>query len=158
MATTATTTALGGGARSLPSGVLWFELLNNETIIATTVSDTLFDERILDCAALEELGPALQDIMVHLELRGRTGAFECRVSLQYKYQDGEWGPTPPTDVVLPLVSTEDYVLSSPYSDRARLGRRRIRLVLQYRTNATGNGTVGDRGQLSIAVACRPFCC
>lgn len=147
----------GGGNRSLPGGVQWFDLLVGEAIIATTVSTTVFDERVLECPGLEYLGPALADLSVHLELRGRTGSFECQVALQYKFEDGEWSPIQAGDVVLALVAANGYPAPVPYSDRGRLGRKRIRLVLQYRANTTG-GAVGDRAILNLSVACRPFCC
>lgn len=146
----------GGVGRLMPGGVQWFDLLDGETVIATTVSGVAFDERILECPELESMGPALQDLMVHLELRGRTGNFECQVSIQYKFEDGGWSTIGAGDVVQPLQSNDGYPAPTVYSDRSRLGRRRIRLVLQYRS-APG-GAVGDRALLRIGVACRPFCC
>lgn len=147
---------IGGGTRSLPGGVRWFELLDGEVVIATTVSGSAFDEKILECPELETMGPALADLAVHLEMRGRTGSFECQISIQYKYEDGQWSPLQANDVVLALVSADGYSAPGVFSDRSRLGRRRIRLVLQYRS-ATG-GAVGDRAQVRIGAACRPFCC
>ncbi|NOY25826.1 MAG: hypothetical protein GXP62_08120 [Oligoflexia bacterium] len=146
----------GGGSRNLPGGVRWFDLLLGETVIATTLGGNTFDEKVLECPELEEIGPALQELAVHLEMRGRTGNFECQVAIQYKYADGEWSQVQAGDVVLSLVSADGYPAPAVFIDRSRLGRRRIRLVLQYRTAA--GGTVGDRALLRIGVACRPFCC
>lgn len=147
----------GGGGRSLPGGVRWFDLLNGETVTATSVSNTIFGELVLECPELERMGPALQDLTVHLEMRGRTGAFECQVSIQYKFEDGQWSQVQANDIVLPLVTADGYPTPSTFTDRGRLGRCRIRLVLQYRANSTG-GAVGDRASVRIGVACRPFCC
>jgi len=136
--------------------VLWFPLLQREIVSAKTVSQTAWDLLPLECPRLERLGPALQDIVVHLDMQSRTGAFECQVSLQYAYDIGPWSTPLAADLVLPPVSSVGYAdPSAPFTDRTRLGRRRIRLALQYRSN---NGVAGDQAQLSVAVACRPFCC
>lgn len=148
----------GRGGAALPGGIRWFELLQSETITANVVSDSGWDERVLDCAELEELGPALLDMATHMEMRGRTGQFEARLVLQYKYEDGSWSTPGGSDVLLATVSSDGYPDPAVFSDRARLGRRRIRVVLQFRTKSTGGGAIGDRATLSVGVACRPFCC
>ena len=148
-----------GGGRSLPGGVQWLDLLDGERVIAVTVSNAAWVERVLDCPELEYQGPALEDIVLHAEMLGRTGAFEWQVSIQYKYQDGPWSViTAPGDTVMSGMNTDGYVPSPPFNDRSRLGRRRIRLVLEYRANQTGGGAVGDSAMLRLGLACRPFCC
>jgi len=86
--------------------VPWLDLLDGERVIAVTVSNAAWVERVLECPEMEYLGPALEDIVVHAEM---------------------------------------------------LGRRRIRLVLEYRANQTG-GAIGDSATLRLGLACRPFCC
>ncbi len=146
-----------GGGVSLPGGIRWFDLLVRETVIAISVGNTVWDQKVLQCAELELLGPALQEIIVHVELRNvSTANFGCRVLIQWKYEDSEWTQPVDGDVVVAEVNAASYPAPVVFTDRTRLGRRRIRLLLQY--HAKTGGVAGDKGDVSVGVACRPFCC
>jgi hypothetical protein len=125
-------------------------------VTAITVSNSNWDLMVLPCDELEFLGPSLEDIVVHLELRDPSSSFGCRVVIQYKYENGDWSTVTGSDEVLAEKTTADYHIGSPFSDRSRLGRRRIRFMLQY--HAQAGGSAGAKGVVSVSVACRPFCC
>lgn len=160
-----TSSAAAGSPRRLPGNVLLFSLLERETVTAVTVSDTNWDQLVLTEGSFEALGPALQDLMVHVEMRNTTGNFELRVAIQKKFLDADWSPVSGSltsaDIILgspsPL-SADGYTPSNVFLDRSRLGGLRIRLLLQYRAKSTGGGVVGAKSEVSIAAACRLFCC
>ena len=146
-----------GGARgALHGGVLRLVLLERTTITAITVNDTVWDQMVLHSEVLKPLGPALEDIVAHMELREVSNLFEARVCIQYKYADGPWSTIAAGDIVLAGQTTADYHISAPFNDRSRLGRLHIRLVLQY--HAKAGGAAGARADCSVTVACGPRCC
>ena len=138
------------------SEVILFDLLENETVVATVVSDSAWEERIISGEDFEKLGPGIQDIVTHYEGQNRQGNFEWKLVAQRQLSNA-WVPTTfaAADEVVPSVTGDGYNIAAPYSDRARLGVK-TRLVLQFRATQTGGGAVGDRQMLSITVAVRPW--
>lgn len=138
------------------SPVLLFVLLDSETVVASVVSDSAWEERVITGADFQSLGPGVQDIVIHHEGANRQGSFEWKVGIQRRLS-GAWGPTVigASDEVVPSTTADGYSISAPYTDRARLGVQ-IRLVLLYRATAIGGGAVGDRQMLSLTAAVRPW--
>lgn len=60
----------------LPGNILLFNLLERETIAALSVGANVWDQRVITGEAFERLGPALEDLVVHVEMRNTTGLFE----------------------------------------------------------------------------------
>lgn len=141
----------GGADRSLRA-TLWYDLLLRSTLVGSIVGDTSWVTQVLECPEIEEMGPDLADVMVHLELRNPTGNFGVRVCIQYKYEDGDWSTPDSNDILLAEVNAAGYPSPTVFSDRTRLGRRRIRIVAQYHSKAGGAAT--DKGEVSIAIAVR----
>ena len=143
-------TAVAGGF----SGVVLFNLLDNETVVASVVGDNDWEERVLTGPDFEQLGPGIDDLTVHYEGGNRQGNFEWRIVMQRRLSQG-WVPTTfaATDEVVSEVTTDGYTIAPPYNERAALGVN-VRLVLQYHSK-TG-GSVGDRQTLTIGAAARPW--
>lgn len=148
----------GLGRRSL-TGVTVLALLDHRTLTATVLDDqNAWEEEVITDAAFEQLGPHIQDLVMHPETRQLTGHFEWRVVLQRKYADGDWTPngasiTNDDRVLLPQIA-DGYVPGGVFADRTRLGVR-IRLLLQWRTAPSGSGgAIGDKAEVSLSVALR----
>lgn len=140
----------------LPGGITLIEMLCREIVTAVKVGDSVWDEKVISDEAFELTGPSIQDVVAHLELRNPANSFACRVCIQYKYLDGDWSTIGSSDVILAEQNTADCFVSTPFTDRSRLGRIRIRVVLQY--HAKTGGSAGAAGQVSVSLAARPFCC
>jgi len=149
---------LGLRTARLPGEVVTVTLAERRVIAALTVSDVAWDQEVLTDESFESLGPSIQDIVVHADLRNTTGKFEMRVVLQRKHMDSDWTPAPGSlgagDIVLAVIGVDGYAPLAVFSDRTRLNGSKIRLVLQYHTKATGGGVVGDKSEVSLAVALR----
>ncbi|MDP2305204.1 MAG: hypothetical protein Q8P18_04175 [Pseudomonadota bacterium] len=151
---------LAGSRPNLQSAVRQWELLRRETVKAITVSGSIWDSMPITGDDFANVGPGTLDLAVHLEMRNRTGTFECRVAIQTKYLDGDWLPAPgniaTADVVIGSVAAiaVDGYARDLFSDRSRLGALQIRLLLQYR--AAAGGAVGDQADLSITVVTNPL--
>lgn len=152
------TSRLGLRSTRVPGDVVMITLLERSVVAALTVSDTAWDQLVLTDESFEGLGPGVQDLVVHADLRNTTGTFECRVVLQRKHMDSDWTPAPASigagDVVLAVVGADGYAPIAVFNDRTRLNAAKIRLVLQYHAKATGGGAVGNKAELSLSVALR----
>ena len=141
----------------LPGNVLLFRLLERQTVIAISPSSG-WDQLVITDEVYEPLGPSIEDLVVHLELRNPSGGFECRVAVQRKLLDGDWSVVQSQDVVIggtPL-TTADYYVGTPYTDRSRMGGIRTRLLLQYHIGA--GGSTGAKAELTVNAALRLFGC
>lgn len=151
-----------GSPRRLPGNVLLYTLLERHTITAVSVGDSTWDQLVLTEGSFETLGPALQDLVVHVEMRNTSTAalFELRIAIQKKYLDADWIPLSGSvgagDLLISSLTTDGYTPSNVFNDRSRLGGMRIRLLLQY--HAKTGGTIGAKSEVSISAACRLFCC
>jgi hypothetical protein len=130
--------------------VVIFDCLNNETVQA--VSDTEKTQIVLTGPDFAEVGPALDDLIAHVECTNFGTNIKYDVVLQKRYKDG-----PSIDAGSPLLngiapSTDpSYQISTPFADRQQFGMQ-IRLVL--RVYYTASGSVGERADFSVAVAAR----
>jgi hypothetical protein len=144
---------IGGG----PAPVVLVPLLERDTITAISVGDSTWDQLILPCEALSESGPAIQDLVLHAEIRNLSGLFGFRVAIQRKFLDGDWLPLPASissgDLLLGEQTADGYPAPSVFSDRSRLGMQ-TRLLLQY--HARNTGAAGARADLSLTLAIRLF--
>lgn len=132
------------------SSVILLDLTRDRVFSATSpVASALFDEHVLTGAEFESLGPGIQDIVVHAEGDNFTANFTYQIGLQFRFRNGPWT----TVNVLPLQSSGAYAISSPFTDRTKLGMR-VRLVLQTQVSA---GTSNPQhGNLNLAAAVRMF--
>lgn len=109
---------VGGGF----SEVILLSLLTTETVVASLVSDSAWEERVVSGADFERLGPGIQDLVTHFEGTNRQGNFEWKIVMQRRL-DNAWTPTTfgAQDEVVPSVIVDGYTIAPPYADRARLG-------------------------------------
>lgn len=149
---------LGLRSARLPGEVVMVTLLERTVVSALTVSDTAWDQMVLTDESFEGLGPSIQDIVVHADLRNVTGTFECRVVLQRKFMDSDWTPVPgsisASDVVMAAASADGYATLAVFNDRTRLNGAKIRLILQYHAKSTGGGAVGNKAEVTLGCALR----
>lgn len=140
-------------ARRRPGGlaaVAIYDLCEDQLFSATSlVAGGLFDEYVLTGKDFESIGPGLADLVIHAEGDNFTGNFSYQVALQYRFKNGPWQ----TVNVLALQTAGTYVISTPFTDRSKLGMR-IRLVLQAQVSA--GSTYAQHGSLTISAAARFF--
>ena len=140
----------GGGI----SNVLVFDLCEDQVFEATAqVGSSLWDDYILTGEELEAMGPMIEDIVIHSEGSNFSTNFSYRVILQYKFRNGPWADADSSAVILQALQTSGaYVISSPYSTRAKFGMK-IRILVQTQIAA---GTNVQKGNLTISAAVRLF--
>lgn len=133
------------------TSALVFQLCEDQVFEATsTNNDGDWDDYVITGAEFAQLGPALQDLVMHSEGSNFSADFQYRVILQYKYKNGPWLDATPI-VVQAIQSTDAYKVSASFSDRTKFGMT-IRLVLQ--TQVGGAATKTQKGNLTIGVAVR----
>jgi hypothetical protein len=120
-----------------------FTLCDAQLFLATTGTPN-YDNYVISGPEIAQLGPFLQDLVVHVDSTGLTDKFTFDVQLQYRYK-GPWK----TAELLAVQSTEDYFIGSPVTDRTKFGRE-IRVVLRTQIATGGSGV--HRGTLSISLA------
>lgn len=131
--------------------VMVLELAREQVFRTQSRSDQVFDEFVLTGAELADLGPAIQDIVIHSEASDISSAFQYKVALQYKYLNGSW-----TTVDLTSVYTDGaYNISSIFSNRAVFGIH-IRLVLLCAVTNAGTGDIVEQASLNISAAVRLY--
>ena len=99
------------------------------------------------------LGPALEDIIIHASGSNFTTWFRYRITLQYRFGQGPWldDATPVVLLGATPIAVPDYQVSLPYTNRQKFGRE-IRLLLETQIQTGQTGT--QRGTLSISAGLR----
>jgi hypothetical protein len=137
------------------STVVIFDLCEDRVFESTSpVGQNLWDDFVLTGAEFEDLGPLIEDIVIHSEGSNFTANYSYRVVLQYKFRNGPWQDADSSAVVLQALQTSgNYVISTPYSTRTKFGMK-IRIVLQTQI-VTGTTNV-QKGNLTVSAAVRFF--
>ncbi|MFT7520999.1 MAG: hypothetical protein ACI9MC_003150 [Kiritimatiellia bacterium] len=141
--------------RSLPyasvGAVATTILTETKTFYALTISDNVYDLNELTGPEFVHLGPAIEDIVVHVEATDMSASFRYNIGIQHRFTSGAWS-TP-----VKLFSTDNtstgYNISPIFNNRGEFGVQ-TRLVLM--TNVVTSGAAGESADLSIAVAVRFF--
>jgi len=126
-------------------------LCETRTFYALTISTTAYDLHELTGPELLELGPAIQDLVIHVEASNMTANFNYNIGIQHRFISGAWST--PTPLFLNDITSDGYQISDPFSDRREFGMQ-TRIVLM--ANVTAGGAAGQSADLSIAVAVRFF--
>lgn len=118
--------------------------------VATTESE--WAQYVLTDESFERLGPTLQDIVAHAEVRDLTAKFRYKLVLQYRFSNGDWQDGGEL-LSASTAGAAGYTIGTPFNDRQKFGVR-IRVVLRAALDSGGNA--GERGTLSVSLALRFF--
>ena len=129
----------GGG-----SPVMEIELCRDRLFVSTSASD----EKTIVGPVLEQVGPQIEDIVIHARGRSFTTNFDYQIELEWSYDGEIWA----SYILLSYAeSTANPVIGSVKNDRSKFGRL-IRFVIKVK----GAASETNQGSLSATAAVRLF--
>jgi hypothetical protein len=129
-----------GGTRQ----VLFVELCNKKDVV-TQGTGTATTVRV--GPAFRDLGPYLQDIVVHGKGYNDTNGLFYTVKAEYSYDGEDWEPFAAVLMAVTSPNVSKTRVSAAYTSRADFGRQ-IRFLVELDDSNAGVAT----GQLSLSVA------
>ncbi len=106
-------------------------------------------QKVLVGPVFQDIGPYVEDIVVHVFGQNATSQFNYTIRAQYSYDGETW-----VDFANPIANAtagnvNKYVISAPYAVRADFGR-----FIRFQVEVNDNGTAVEAAQLSASVAFR----
>jgi hypothetical protein len=142
--------ATSGSLRVRGSSILTIVCCDRETY--TAYSNNAWTEYVVTDDAYAQLGPAIQDIMPHVEGEAIETDFKYKLVVQRSYRGGSWVDAGSGDL-LAAQTTEGYkTATNPFTNRADIG---LRTWVVLRTQLVNAGDPKS-GTLSITLAVRLF--
>lgn len=106
-------------------------------------------QKVLVGPVFQDIGPQLQDIVVHVFGQQATANFTYKILAEYSYDGELWAAFGAALVTVTAGNVNKYTLSAPYTTRADFGRH-----LRFLVEVNDNATAVEAAQLSVSVAFR----
>lgn len=126
--------------------VLFVELADKKDLVTLGTGTVSF---VQIGPVFRDIGPYLQDVVVHGKGYNTTNGFSYTVKAQFSYDGELWEPFAAALMAVAAANVEKTMVSSAYTSRTDFGRH-VRFVLEVNDDNTGVATA----QLSLSVAFR----
>lgn len=128
-----------------PSPVVELVLCKDRLFVATSASD----EATIVGPQLDQVGPKIEDIVIHARERSVTTNFDYKVELEWSYDGESWAS-------YELLSYTEASAANPVIGSAKNDRTRFGLKIRFVIKVKGAASETNQGILSVTAAVRLF--